>query len=351
MVELATRAAATAGRRATDGRRRPAATAREPGSGASTSTSSRSAWRGRAGLARGARGRSATAVRDEHRGSPSAPCCASRRSACRVPCRRPAATLAQAARGSRRDHAPAHRRTRGRRTSRRDDGRPAATARDPPARPSSAAGSSRCHGSRPPTPRTSKHPLGDAGARSAPTRSPRTPGSADGAGPRTARAAGHALREAEVLGRPSAGAPGRTGPAPARTALGRPRTLGWRPGRRGRLAGPAGRTVNPRRAARGPARRRVDRARAEPRGDHGHRVPVRPAGRLRHPRRSCWPFRRWSGEPWTVGGLNRVLLETLDLLRLRAVDPARLGDARTTCRRPTSRSTSMATRCPPTSTC
>jgi hypothetical protein len=33
------------------------------------------------------------------------------------------------------------------------------------------------------------------------------------------------------------------------------------------------------------------------------------------------------GEPWTVGGLNRVLLETLDLLRIRAVDPAALGDA------------------------
>jgi hypothetical protein len=33
------------------------------------------------------------------------------------------------------------------------------------------------------------------------------------------------------------------------------------------------------------------------------------------------------GEPWTVGGLNRVLLETLELLRLRGVDPARLGDA------------------------
>ena len=32
------------------------------------------------------------------------------------------------------------------------------------------------------------------------------------------------------------------------------------------------------------------------------------------------------GEPWTVGGLNRVLLETLDLLRLRAVGPALLGD-------------------------
>ena len=32
------------------------------------------------------------------------------------------------------------------------------------------------------------------------------------------------------------------------------------------------------------------------------------------------------GEPWTVGGLNRVLLETLDLLRIRAVDPAALGD-------------------------
>ncbi len=33
------------------------------------------------------------------------------------------------------------------------------------------------------------------------------------------------------------------------------------------------------------------------------------------------------GKPWTVGGLNRVLLETLDLLRIRAVDPAALGDA------------------------
>jgi hypothetical protein len=32
------------------------------------------------------------------------------------------------------------------------------------------------------------------------------------------------------------------------------------------------------------------------------------------------------GQPWTVGGLNRVLLETLDLLRLRAVDPTALGD-------------------------
>ncbi len=32
------------------------------------------------------------------------------------------------------------------------------------------------------------------------------------------------------------------------------------------------------------------------------------------------------GEPWTVRGLNRVLLETLDLARIRAVDPAALGD-------------------------
>jgi hypothetical protein len=32
------------------------------------------------------------------------------------------------------------------------------------------------------------------------------------------------------------------------------------------------------------------------------------------------------GKPWTVGGLNRVLLETLDLLRIRAVDPVALGD-------------------------
>jgi hypothetical protein len=31
------------------------------------------------------------------------------------------------------------------------------------------------------------------------------------------------------------------------------------------------------------------------------------------------------GEPWTVGSLNRVLLETLDLTRLRGVDPAALG--------------------------
>ncbi len=32
------------------------------------------------------------------------------------------------------------------------------------------------------------------------------------------------------------------------------------------------------------------------------------------------------GEPWTVGSLNRVLLETLDLTRLRAVNPSVLGD-------------------------
>ena len=32
------------------------------------------------------------------------------------------------------------------------------------------------------------------------------------------------------------------------------------------------------------------------------------------------------GKPWTVAGLNRVLLETMDLARLRAVDPATLGD-------------------------
>ena len=33
------------------------------------------------------------------------------------------------------------------------------------------------------------------------------------------------------------------------------------------------------------------------------------------------------GEPWTVGNLNCVLLETLDMLRIRAVDPTALGDA------------------------
>jgi hypothetical protein len=33
------------------------------------------------------------------------------------------------------------------------------------------------------------------------------------------------------------------------------------------------------------------------------------------------------GKAWTVGGLDRVLLETLDMLRIRAVDPAALGDA------------------------
>jgi hypothetical protein len=32
------------------------------------------------------------------------------------------------------------------------------------------------------------------------------------------------------------------------------------------------------------------------------------------------------GRPWTVGGLNRVLIETLELAKLRAVDPAALGD-------------------------
>lgn len=33
------------------------------------------------------------------------------------------------------------------------------------------------------------------------------------------------------------------------------------------------------------------------------------------------------GTPWTIGGLNRVLLETLELARLRGVSPASLGDA------------------------
>ncbi|MET0742102.1 MAG: hypothetical protein ABWY78_01910, partial [Microvirga sp.] len=31
------------------------------------------------------------------------------------------------------------------------------------------------------------------------------------------------------------------------------------------------------------------------------------------------------GEPWTVGGLNQVLLETLELTRVRALDPDDLG--------------------------
>ena len=31
------------------------------------------------------------------------------------------------------------------------------------------------------------------------------------------------------------------------------------------------------------------------------------------------------GRPWTVGGLNRTLLETLELARLRLVQPATLG--------------------------
>jgi hypothetical protein len=32
------------------------------------------------------------------------------------------------------------------------------------------------------------------------------------------------------------------------------------------------------------------------------------------------------GRPWTVGGLNRVLIETLELAKLRAVDPGALGE-------------------------
>jgi hypothetical protein len=35
-----------------------------------------------------------------------------------------------------------------------------------------------------------------------------------------------------------------------------------------------------------------------------------------------------AGEAWTVGSLNQVLLETLDLAHLRAVDPGALGEAR-----------------------
>ena len=33
-----------------------------------------------------------------------------------------------------------------------------------------------------------------------------------------------------------------------------------------------------------------------------------------------------AGQPWTVGGLNRVLVETLELARLRAVDGDALGE-------------------------
>ena len=32
------------------------------------------------------------------------------------------------------------------------------------------------------------------------------------------------------------------------------------------------------------------------------------------------------GQPWTQGDLNRVLLETFELAKLRAVDPAALGE-------------------------
>ena len=34
------------------------------------------------------------------------------------------------------------------------------------------------------------------------------------------------------------------------------------------------------------------------------------------------------GEPWTLGTLNQVLLETLDLAHLRAVPPGALGAVR-----------------------
>jgi hypothetical protein len=38
-------------------------------------------------------------------------------------------------------------------------------------------------------------------------------------------------------------------------------------------------------------------------------------------------------QPWTVASLHRVLLETLDLAKLRAVDAESLGEIGTTCRR------------------
>ena len=65
-------------------------------------------------------------------------------------------------------------------------------------------------------------------------------------------------------------------------------------------------------------------------------------------RRCCSPCRPTPAKPWTVGRLNQVLLETLDLAHLRARRAAsRSTPSGTTCRRRCWRSTSTATPCPP----
>ena len=57
------------------------------------------------------------------------------------------------------------------------------------------------------------------------------------------------------------------------------------------------------------------------------------------------------GEPWTVGGLNQVLLETLDLARIGHVGPATSTTSAHFLPATSSPSTRTATPCPPTSTC
>ena len=65
--------------------------------------------------------------------------------------------------------------------------------------------------------------------------------------------------------------------------------------------------------------------RAQPRRDHGNRLPDRPAQCLRAPGRAAGGA-AGGRRPWTGMDLARVLTETLDLAKLRAVDAESLGE-------------------------
>ena len=99
----------------------------------------------------------------------------------------------------------------------------------------------------------------------------------------------------------------------------------WSAGRRRGLARAAGRAGELRRRPLRPARRRVDRGRAEPQRDDRHRLPVRPA---RRGRAAGDPARGAAGRRRAVDGRRPQPRAARDPrpARLRAVDPAALGD-------------------------
>ena len=69
----------------------------------------------------------------------------------------------------------------------------------------------------------------------------------------------------------------------------------------------------------------MDRGRAQSRGDDRDHVPVQPARRLRTAG-VLLAVPPVPGDDWTVAVLHRVLMETLDLAKLRAVDSDALSD-------------------------